>query len=278
MTINWLLEKYIFDRDDELIAEIKRQGHQYKVVDYLKFQPQKTADYFAPDNCVLFRGSLNLGREILRTCPWTPGAYMDEQALNCLNYYTYLGQYLLNQRYMILPLAELMRQKWDVLNYLEVGESVFIRPVSNMKKFHAGVFDIELKYAELPQLLSLLRAEPTTVVLVAAPKPIVREWRFFMYKDQIITGSQYLFFDNEEHKLVEESDTFLTSYVEEVMAKVNWYPEKLWSLDICELKNQNLYVLEIGSYSCAGEYGCDLSKYVEYGAIAAMEDWRENNE
>lgn len=277
MTINWLLEKYIFDRDDELIAEIKRQGHQYKVVDYLKFQPQKTADYFAADDCVLFRGSLNLGREILRTCPWTPGAYMDEQALNCLNYYTYMGQYLLNQRYMIMPLAELMRQKWDVLNYLEVGESVFIRPISNMKKFHAGVFDIETKYAELSQLLSLLRAEPTTVVLVAAPKPIMREWRFFMYKDQVITGSQYLVGEEEVHELV-QPNSLPAQYVESVMKLVNWYPEKLWSLDVCELKNQDLHVLEIGSFSCAGEYGCDLSKYVEFGEIAAMEDWQDVNE
>ncbi len=276
--MRWLLEKYIFDRDDELVAEIQRQGHQLKVIDYLKFTPHKTTNYFAPDDCVLFRGSLNLGREILRTCPWTPGAYMDEKALNCLNYYTYLGQYLLNQKYMIMPLAELVRQKWDVFDYLEVGESVFIRPVSTMKTFHAGVFDIEFKYADLDSLTRYLAAEPTTVVLVAAPKPIVREWRFFMYKDQIITGSQYMFFDNEEHRRVEESATFLTSYVEEVMEKVNWYPEKLWSLDVCETKNQVLHVLEIGSFSCAGEYACDLSKYVEYGAIAAMEDWRENNE
>jgi hypothetical protein len=46
----------------------------------------------------------------------------------------------------------------------------------------------------------------------------------------------------------------------------------LYSIDVCE-SNGELYILELGSYSCAGEYGADLDLMIEYGAKAALEDF-----
>jgi hypothetical protein len=36
--------------------------------------------------------------------------------------------------------------------------------------------------------------------------------------------------------------------------------------------------LEIGSFSCAGEYACDLSAIVKFGAKAAWEDYEAVNQ
>jgi hypothetical protein len=37
---------------------------------------------------------------------------------------------------------------------------------------------------------------------------------------------------------------------------MSWYPESVYTIDICESEGE-LYVLELGSFSCAGEYAFD---------------------
>ena len=59
--------------------------------------------------------------------------------------------------------------------------------------------------------------------------------------------------------------------------QVSWYPESVYTLDICESEGK-LYVLELGSFSCAGEYACDLSAIVDFGAKAAWEDYEAVNQ
>jgi hypothetical protein len=66
-------------------------------------------------------------------------------------------------------------------------------------------------------------------------------------------------------------------YLNTVLQQVNWYLDLLYSIDVCE-SNGELYVLELGSYSCAGEYGADLDLTIEYGAKAALEDFNLVND
>ena len=59
--------------------------------------------------------------------------------------------------------------------------------------------------------------------------------------------------------------------------QVSWYPESVCTIDICESEGE-LYVLELGSFSCAGEDACDLSAIVEFGAKAAWFDYEAVNQ
>jgi hypothetical protein len=105
--VNWLIEKSIFDNNAKaFLARLERQGYTYQETSYLKFHPNEAENFFGRDECVLFRGSLNLGRDVLKTS-WLPGAYMNERNLRCSMYYTYFGNYLLNDRYFMLSLGEL---------------------------------------------------------------------------------------------------------------------------------------------------------------------------
>ena len=89
---------------------MQKQGYIYQETKYLNFRPEAAHQYFPPDDCVLFMGTLNLGLDILRTS-WIPGAYMDENNLRCSSYYTYFGQYLLNNKYFLISLGDLLRKK-----------------------------------------------------------------------------------------------------------------------------------------------------------------------
>ena len=95
-----------------------------------------------------------------------------------------------------------------------------------------------------------------------------------MYKDEIITGSLYLIGEERINKRIKGG--YLENYLAEVLKQVSWYPELLYTVDICESDGE-LYILELGSFSCAGEYGCDLSLIVEAGAKAAWEDYEAVN-
>ena len=188
--VNWLIERDVFDADEQFLAELSKQNYCYKEIRYLDFRPVEANRWFPDHDCVLFRGTLNLGRDILRTS-WIPGAYMNEKNLRCTTYYAYFGQYLLNNRYFILPLGELIRRKKEILEYFHSNGELFIRPDSNMKSFRAGVFNLQI-LDSMKTLGSELNRDETTLVLVSAKKPITKEWRFFVYKDEIITGSLYL--------------------------------------------------------------------------------------
>ncbi|BCL36539.1 ATP-grasp domain-containing protein [Nostoc sp. MS1] len=271
--VNWLIERYIFDADEQILEELKRQGYFYKEIKYLTFHPKDAHQYFPDNDCVLFRGTLNLGRNILRTS-WVPGAYLDERNLRCSTYYTYFGQYLLNKKYFLLTLGELIRRQEEILEYFGSDGDLFIRPDSNMKSFRAGVFNLK-KLNTMAGLGSELKRDETTLVLVSGKQPITKEWRFFVYKNQVITGSLYLVGEERINETI--NGGYLESYVNNVLKSVNWYPESLYTLDICESAGE-LYVLELGSYSCSGEYGCDSSLIIEFGAKAALDDYETVND
>ncbi|MBD2183290.1 ATP-grasp domain-containing protein [Aerosakkonema funiforme] len=266
--VNWLIERFVFDASAQFLEELKRQGFTYKETSYLHFRPTEANNYFSDDECVLFRGTLNLGRDILRTA-WIPGAYMNENNLRCSSYYTYFGKYLLNNKYFLLPLGELIRRRKEVLEYFQSDSELFIRPDSNMKSFRAGVFNINVLNT-LQSLGSELKTDETTLVLVSGKRSISKEWRFFVYKDRIITGSLYLVGEERIDETIKGG--YLESYLSKVLKEINWYPESLYTADICESAGE-LYVLELGSFSCSGEYGCDLSLIIEAGAKAALEDY-----
>ena len=199
---------------------------------------------------------------------------MDEKHLRCSNYYTYFGQYLLNNKYFILSLGELVRRKTEILEYFKSEGDLFIRPDSNMKSFRAGVFNLNILNT-MQSLGSELNSDETTLVLVSGKRAITKEWRFFVYKNQIITGSLYLMGESRVDETIRGG--YLENYLSEVIKQVSWYPESVYTIDICESDGE-LYVLELGSFSCAGEYGCDLSAIVEFGAKAAWEDWATVNQ
>jgi ATP-grasp domain, R2K clade family 2 len=271
--VSWLLEQGVFDADEAFLAELVKQDYAYKMVRYLDFRPEFADQYFPNHECVLFRGTLNLGRQVLRSS-WIPGAYMDERNLRCTTYYTYFGPYLLNNRYFILPLGELMRRRVEILEYFGSSGELFIRPDSNMKSFRAGVFDLQVLNT-MQAIGSELRRDETTLVLVSGKRSITKEWRFFVYKNEVVTGSLYLVGEEQINETIKGG--YLENYVATVLKQVNWHPELLYSVDICESAGE-LYVLELGSFSCAGEYGADLSLMVEAGARAALEDYQAVND
>jgi len=75
----------------------------------------------------------------------------------------------------------------------------------------------------------------------------------------------------------QSGEDILKTTLAKFCVQVSGYPESVYTLDICESEGE-LYVWELGSFSCAGEYACDLSAIVEFGAKAASEDYEAVNQ
>jgi hypothetical protein len=125
-----------------------------------------------------------------------------------------------------------------------------------MKLFNAGVFNLKTLNT-VQSLGSYLRRDETTFIVVSGKRTITKEWRFFAYKNQIVTGSLYLVGEERINETIKGG--YLENYVNEVLKNVNWYPDTVYTIDICE-SNGELSILELGSFSCAGEYGADLGR------------------
>jgi hypothetical protein len=270
---SWLLETDVFHENLKLlVAEIKRQGMRVEMACY-----HRTDHYlslFHQDDCVVFYGSLNFAEIVRREAPWIPGVYYNKTAYDCSRYYPDLAQYsLLNADYVMLPYDDIIRRKDFLLNAVGEQGCVFIRPCSGSKLFTgtlicAETFDKDVGY------LSNYGTSSSDMCIIAPPKNVEAEWRFIVVEDCVITGSQY--------RANNKTDVQPTYPIEALalakkVAASGYAPDTAWCIDICRTTVGNYYLLEIGCFSCAGLYACDLEIVVREVSAAALRDWQQVN-
>jgi len=271
--ITWVIERHIFEEDKELalIEEVKKQGGLIEVIDPLSKRnfPWEQYGWELENKPVIFRGSLNIGKKAKQQ-EWYPGVICNQKAFNCSTYYTYWGKWMLNEDYMLLPMAELKRKASDSCFKAGYAQKAFIRPDSGMKQFAGGVFNLSD--------LSLLKdIEAETLVLIAPVKKVNKEWRFVIADNKVITGSQYY----EKGEYVTEQNVDFNNkaayFLESILEKITWQPDPIYTVDVCESEDE-YHILELNSFSCSALYNCDTSKVVEAANKVAIKDWREVND
>jgi hypothetical protein len=75
-----------------------------------------------------------------------------------------------------------------------------------------------------------------------------------------MTGGQYR--ENGNDVRIPDVPLEVMEYAQGVVNKTKYQPDLAWTIDICSSENQ-LKVLEIGSFSCAGLYACDCELIVD---------------
>jgi hypothetical protein len=272
MKAKWLIEDYEHDSSlNPIIDEIKNQGMEYSIV---KYEPWASGEFnqYEDNDCVIFYGTLNLGRQLQRDKSWVPGVYCNFKNLCCKTYYSYWAKYLLNHEYIMIPMIEILRRREYVFNNFGKRGCIFIRPDSGAKPITGQV----IEYDTLDKEFDLFKAYAGNdldqiVAVVSSPKNIELEWRFLVVNKKVVAGSQYKknnrleissFFDVEAFELADK------------IAKEGWQPDRIYTLDICK-SNGEYFLLEANSFSCSGLYLCDAKKIVEAVSEAAVTEWEE---
>lgn len=281
MKTKWIVENFEADNKfDLLVEEIKRQGHEVCLVRYIPFEGGSYND-FEDNDCVIVQSSINLARQLQKEKKWVPGPWINTPKFECVTYYAYLGKYLVNKDYIMLPRSEIKRQSAHLIDTVGDGDAIFIRPSSGQKTFTGKVFfkdTIEKDWKMVEEF-----TDPESIVILSSPKVITKEWRFVASYGEIVTGSLY------RHRIgpigsgkyrevtVDPEDVKAQELALEIAGE-HYDPDPMYVIDICKTKDNQFHLLEIGSFSCAGLYDCNIEKIVTHATSVAIKEWKDITE
>lgn len=274
--VSWLVEAEMFpDYRDELLAQIIQQGHAAKVVPEIPFGYRLNdigsphLQMFPPDACVVFHGCIEIANSLSEQSPWVPGVFCNWPNYECSTYYCHLARYLVNADYVLLPFGELQRRKDYLFSSIGKDGCIFVRPNSPQKSFTGQVarsdsFERDVEY------MAFYDVPPQAIVLVSSPKQLVKEWRFVVASQTVVAGSRY----KSDGKLdkVADSDAGALKLATEIASQA-FQPDAVWVMDLCQTDTGDYHLLEIGSFSCAELYACNMTDVVREVSRVAMQEW-----
>lgn len=267
----WLIERGVYgEQAAALIGEVQRQGMRGYEVDYRPGKPPPldiVGSPFLPDGtCVVLWCTLPLFQQVQLHRRWIPGGWCSAQQLECEVYYPQFEKYLLNQPYRILPGAVAAQMQAKLFAKIGDNDEIFVRPSSVQKHFPGGVAYMD----DFADMIAAARYNPEVRVVVASPRDLGREWRCVIAGDEVITTSQYR--EQGAISITPGCPAEVLQFVREMLQNVRWRPEPLFMLDVCE-SNEQLWLLELNSFSCSGFYACDLAAIVAAASEIAEQEF-----
>ena len=143
-------------------------------------------------------------------------------------------------------------------------DCIFIRPDSNRKTFTGNLVEKE-RWKKNIELTGFYEVRPEELCVSAPPVNIVKEWRFFVSKGKIITGSLYREGQRTVRNPASEKDTQSAKELLDYCSEQEYNPDQIWVMDMWETKAGRRCMLEVGSFSASGIYACNTDKFVEAG-------------
>ncbi len=274
MRPTWLIEAGVYGAEaDPLLAEVRRQGMAAEIVPFQALLKEKSlvagGRPLADGDCLVGYGTFPFARQIQLHRRWVPGAWCDPASLDCSCYFAHFGCFLLNQHYAILPGVEAIRQRDWLYEVFGKDDEVFARPAGCNKVFTGRcVFKDDFASA-----LGPTRYDPATLVVVAAPREIGREWRLVVAGNNVIAASQYAV---EGSKCVEQDcPDEARAFAEMMLAEVRWRPDPIFMLDVAESGGRP-WLVELNGFSCSWLYACDLGAVVAAASELASQEWEKS--
>lgn len=263
MKPGWMIQTNIEGVDTSaMIAEVERQG--MKVIPFeRRLRLQVDFSVYNPHDCIICYGDIDFVRLVHRMAPFIPGVWCNFDNMKCSTYYAYLGEHLLNQQYIMMPIGDLLRRYDELITYA-TDQSWFLRPDSGAKLFTGYVIepDVKHKVQTLAQVFG-----PETLIILAPERNITSEFRFVICNRKVVAGCQYLPHVSTNYP----SSSFRLA---DVIASQEWQPDLCYTVDIVESDGE-MYLLEINSFSCAGFYDCGIASIVEWASKSAYDEWAE---
>lgn len=265
--VDWIVEKYIWEEyEEKIIQAIKDSGMKVHIFDEMIHSMDNTDSFIKKidNDCVITHGSLQLGRQMLRQRVY-PGIYLSLDKYECYNYYGYFGEYLLNSKYLMFGLNDLLRNRGDIKELFDNPSEIFIRPSNGYKTFAGQLLKMNDLRLEVDILRKSYGGVPDDTLVVVSPKQDVRkEYRFIVIDGKVISGSLYMDEDNAGtfepyfDKLC--TDQGAIDFAEKMVTI--YQPESAYTIDVCQTGTGEYKLLELNSLCCASLYGNDLDKFV----------------
>jgi hypothetical protein len=227
------------------------------------------------NQCVIINGSIKmcklLKEELEPGC--YPLTYSSFEKYKCSAYYSHFGPYLFNDKYCMMSLKELVRQKYDVWGHYGKDGMIFIRPDSGEKTFQAGLLDI----IDVSALYDNNKDCENDLILVSTPKLIKWEGRFVVSRNkEIIAASTYRF--QGKVTIIPSVPTETTKFCKELLNNTTYQPDSVFCFDICEDNDGVCWLMELTSFSSAGLYACNKEDIITKVSAIAEDDYAKHLE
>jgi hypothetical protein len=254
--VTWVLEAEVFPHSHNLMREAVRvAGHEMVL-----WEDEWWASCNWPKlhgRTVIFQGSLGNAAAIRATLPWKPGSYCNSPAFFCSAWYPRAKEWLIHERWKILPASALIADPDAALVSLGSPDSVFVRPDSPLKPFSGRVLPrVAISLAALDH--GFYYDEENLPVVVAPVQSVNREWRYVVAGRRVVAGSEYVA-EGRAAKSDDQSD-HLRQFASEIAQKLE-PPEEVYVMDVCEAGGKPR-LLELNPFSGADLYACSSEHVV----------------
>lgn len=272
MAAKWLIcnlgkEDYI----NSLAYSVSETGRQAEIISL-----KQVAEIYETINteidCVIPVGSIWGSSALKEARPNWIGNFHDRNNFLCTRYYSYLGRYLTQKKYVMMTLAEVVRNKKILYDFLNKNDQIFIRPDSGEKDFCGEIVHKDRFNAWAESTLDgMLNLSPSLLCVVSQPVEIKKEIRLVIADKKVVTGSTYRIAKHIlKEPLEDQSDkNEIIKFAEEALSRNCDFLPPIHLLDIAVEEN-GLSIMEIGCFCCAGLYACDLRK-IASGVSEAVE-------
>lgn len=232
---------------------LKDMGVPYKTAQYIPFDLKRYDEYEDGENVVCY-GEIGFIDKVIREKHNWNLMCENHRDFDCYLYYVDFDEHLLNYDWHYVSIEEFFKRKDYIFETFGKDGVVFVRPDKGDKLFNAGC----IGYSNVEAFFSMIDKEE--LLMISQPKKIKEEYRFFVYDNTIITGSQYRDENGSVRKRVDSGS--VVDYTQEVLDDVRTHL-RLFVIDICKNENDDFYVLELNSPDSSGFYACDVKKIVD---------------
>jgi len=137
---------------------------------------------------------------------------------------------------------------------INAKSQIFIRPSEDLKQFAGQVIDAGecadwLEDAMLCDTSGSYKLDTQTKVVIAWPKKIQAEWRWFVVGGSVIDGSMY----RAHGQLIKKHETDIETIIEAQLLAEKWLPDPCCVMDLA-LVNNEIKVIEFNCINSSGFY------------------------
>jgi len=269
MKSKWIIEDFNDDQfTKELVQAVKDSGREVDITSYIPFRGGKYPQ-FDPNDCCVFHGSIQMALQ-LREEKNPDWVFMTPENYLCSKYYPKVEEFLLNKDYFITTAYRLKIDKWRIYQIYAEDACIFVRPDNGIKSFTGQLIDLQdfdRVWGGTDHIHFNVKDED--VVIVSSPKNIQGEWRFICSNlGEIIACSTYIYQSKKTY--IPSAPTGATELCKEIL-KNGYYPDVVFSIDICQGTDGKFYFLEYNAFSSCGLYASNketivkkVSELVEY--------------
>jgi hypothetical protein len=270
MKAKWLVENFVGDNGyEDLIAEIRNQGMECIVLD-IRNHFELREGLIKDDECIVFQGSIQLFRKLKAELSAYPLGWMTDQNYLCSRYYPHFQKFLFNDRHVFTTVAGLKHNKWWFYSSFGKEAIIYVRPDVGDKVFTGQLLDLQ-DFDKFWANQVVCNAKNDDLVVVSTPKNVVGEWRYICTKNKEILGTS-LYNYQGQRTYIPSAPEKATQLCKQIL-DVGWYPDPIFTIDICEDDDQNYWLMELNSFTSAGTYAAPKAPIVKRVSEIAVEEY-----